>query len=215
MQINIIQTGEDSWTAVQGRVPWTAKRLNKSIRKELNPEYSLEGLTLNLKPQYFGHLMQRVASLEKTLMLGKTWRQQEKRTTEDAMAGWHRQLNGHEFQQIFLVAQMVKNLPAIQETWVKKIPWSRRSPGERNGRPLQYSSLGSPMNRGAWRAAAHEAAKNPTQLRLSQTLGDSEGQCSPECRSPWGLQGSNTTEWLNSNTITILICLFPVVLFLL
>ena len=215
MQINIIQTGEDSWTAVQGRVPWTAKRLNKSIRKELNPEYSLEGLTLNLKPQYFGHLMQRVASLEKTLMLGKTWRQQEKRTTEDAMAGWHRQLNGHEFQQTTLVAQMVKNLPAIQETWVKKIPWSRRSPGERNGRPLQYSSLGSPMNRGAWRAAAHEVAKNPTQLRLSQTLGDSEGQCSLECRSPWGLQGSNTTEWLNSNTITIPICLFPVVLFLL
>ena len=215
MQINIIQTGEDSWTAVQGRVPWTAKRLNKSIRKELNPEYSLEGLTLNLKPQYFGHLMQRVASLEKTLMLGKTWRQQEKRTTEDAMAGWHRQLNGHEFQQTSLVAQMVKNLPAIQETWVKKIPWSRRSPGERNGRPLQYSSLGSPMNRGAWRAAAHEVAKNPTQLRLSQTLGDSEGQCSPESRSPRGLQGSNTTEWLNSNTITIPICLFPVVLFLL
>ena len=53
------------------RVPWTARRSNKSILKEINPEYSLEGLMLNLKPQYFGHLMLRVDSLEKTLMLGK------------------------------------------------------------------------------------------------------------------------------------------------
>ena len=52
------------------RVPWTARRSNKSILKEINPEYSLEGLMLKL--QYFGHLMQRVDSLEKTLMLGKT-----------------------------------------------------------------------------------------------------------------------------------------------
>ena len=52
------------------RVPWTARRLNQSILKEINPEYSLEGLMLKL--QYFGHLMQRADSLEKTLMLGKT-----------------------------------------------------------------------------------------------------------------------------------------------
>ena len=53
------------------RVPWTARRSNKSILKEINPEYSLEGLMLKLKLQYFGHLMQRANSLEKTLMLGK------------------------------------------------------------------------------------------------------------------------------------------------
>ena len=53
------------------RVPWTARRSNKSILKEINPEYSLEGLMLQLKPQYFGHLMRRTGSLEKTLMLGK------------------------------------------------------------------------------------------------------------------------------------------------
>ena len=53
------------------RVPWTAKRSNKSILKEICPEYSWEGLILKLKLQYFGHLMQRTASLEKTLMLGK------------------------------------------------------------------------------------------------------------------------------------------------
>ena len=53
------------------RVPWTARRSNQSILKEINPEYSLEGLMLTLKLQYFGHLMQRIDSLEKTLMLGK------------------------------------------------------------------------------------------------------------------------------------------------
>ena len=53
------------------RVPWTARRSNQSILKEINPEYSLEGLIVKLKLQYFGHLMQRADSLEKTLMLGK------------------------------------------------------------------------------------------------------------------------------------------------
>ena len=53
------------------RVPWTARRSNQSILKEIYPEYSLEGLILKLKLQYFGHLMQRVNGLEKTLMLGK------------------------------------------------------------------------------------------------------------------------------------------------
>ena len=52
-------------------VPWTARRSNQSILKEINPEYSLEGLMLKLKLQYFGHLIQRPDSLEKTLMLGK------------------------------------------------------------------------------------------------------------------------------------------------
>ena len=52
------------------RIPWTARRSNQSILKEISPEYSLEGLMLKLKFQYFGHLMQRADSLEKTLMLG-------------------------------------------------------------------------------------------------------------------------------------------------
>ena len=54
------------------RVPWTARRANQSILKEINPEYSLEGLMVKLKLQYFGHLMQRADSLKKTLILGKT-----------------------------------------------------------------------------------------------------------------------------------------------
>ena len=53
-------------------VPWTARRANQSVLKEINPKYSLEGLVLKLKLQYFGHLMQKANSLEKTLMLGKT-----------------------------------------------------------------------------------------------------------------------------------------------
>ena len=70
------------------RVPWTARRSNQSILKEINPEYSLEGLMLKLKVQYFGHLMGTADSLEKTLILGKTG-QEEKGTTEDEMVGWH------------------------------------------------------------------------------------------------------------------------------
>ena len=78
------------------RVPWTARRSNQSILKEISPGCSLEGLMLKLKLQYFGHLMQRVDSLEKTLMLGRDWGQEEKGTTEDEMAGWHHRLDGQE-----------------------------------------------------------------------------------------------------------------------
>ena len=78
-------------------IPWTARRSNQSILKKISPGISLEGMMLKLKLQYFGHLMRRVDSLEKTLMLGgiggrtilppDNWRQ--KGTTEDEMAGWH------------------------------------------------------------------------------------------------------------------------------
>ena len=78
------------------RVPWTARRSKQSILREINPEYSLEGLMLKLKLQYFGHLMQTAVSLEKSLMLGKTEKQKEKRASEDEMAGWHHRCNGHE-----------------------------------------------------------------------------------------------------------------------
>ena len=69
------------------RVPWSARRSNQSILREISPEYSLEGLKLKL--QYFGHLMQTTDSIEKTLMLGKIEGQEEKGTTEDEMVGWH------------------------------------------------------------------------------------------------------------------------------
>ena len=69
------------------------------ILKEINPEYSLEGLTLKLKLQLFGHLMRRTDSLEKTLMLGKIENKRRKGRTQDEMVGWHHQLNGQEFDQ--------------------------------------------------------------------------------------------------------------------
>ena len=99
-------------------------RSNESILKEINPEYSLEGLMLKLKLQYFGHPLQRGRRIGKDRDVGKDCRQEEKGMTEDEMAGWHHQLNGHEF---------------------------------------------------------------------AQTLGDSEGQGSLVCCSPWGCKKSDTT----------------------
>ena len=78
------------------RAPWAARRSNQSILKEISPGCSLERLTLKLKLQYFGHLMQRVDSLEKTAA-GRDCGQEEKGMTEDEMAGWHHRLDGHEF----------------------------------------------------------------------------------------------------------------------
>ena len=71
------------------RIPWTARRSNQSILKEISPEYSLEGLMLKLKLQYFGHLMQRTDLLAKDPDAGKDLRQEEKGTTENEMVGWH------------------------------------------------------------------------------------------------------------------------------
>ena len=71
------------------RVPWTARRSNQSILKEISPGISLEGMMLMLKLQYFGHLMRKVDSLENPTDSGRDWGQEEKGTTEDEMAGWH------------------------------------------------------------------------------------------------------------------------------
>ena len=78
------------------RVPWTERRSSQSIVKEISPGISLEGMMLKLKLQYFGYLMQRVDSLEKTLIMGGIGGQEEKGTTEDEMAGWHHGLDGRE-----------------------------------------------------------------------------------------------------------------------
>ena len=81
------------------RVPWTARRSNQSILKETNPEYSVKGLMLKLKLQYFGHVMQILfhrCLIGKDSDAGKDWRQKEKREAEDEMAGWHHGLDGCE-----------------------------------------------------------------------------------------------------------------------
>ena len=100
------------------RVPWTARRSNQSILKETSPGCSLEGLMLRLKLQYFGHLMRRVDSLEKT-DAGRDWGQEEKGTTEDETAGWHHQLNGHEFEWTLGVGDRQGGLASC-DSWGRK-----------------------------------------------------------------------------------------------
>ena len=107
------------------RVPWTASRSNQSILKEISPEYSLEGLILKLKRQYFGHLMQRADSFEKTLILGK-------------IEG--RRKRGR---------QRVRWLDSITDS--KDMNLGELSCiGEGNGNPPEDSCLENPMDGGAW-----------------------------------------------------------------
>ena len=82
------------------RVPWTARRSNQSILKEISPKYLLEGLMLKLKLQFFGHVMQRIDSLEKTQMLGKIkgGRRRGQQRMNHEMVGWYHQHDGHEFE---------------------------------------------------------------------------------------------------------------------
>ena len=93
------------------RVPWTARKSNQCILKEISPEYSLEELTLKLKLQYFGHLIQR-----KDPDAGTDGRKEETGTTEDDMVGWHHQLSGHEFEQALGIGDG-------QGSWVCCSPW--------------------------------------------------------------------------------------------
>ena len=79
--------------------PLDCKEVHPVIPKEINSEYSLEGLMLTLNLQYFGHLMCRANSLEKTLMVGRLRAGREAGVTEDEMIGWHHQLDGHWFEQ--------------------------------------------------------------------------------------------------------------------
>ena len=112
----VVMYGCDSWTIKKAecqridafelwcwrrllRVPWTARRSNQSILKENNHEYSLEGLMLKLKLQFFGHLIAKNRFTGEDTDDGKDWGQEGKKVTEDKMTGWHHWLNGHEFEQ--------------------------------------------------------------------------------------------------------------------
>ena len=114
MSFPVVMYGCDSWTVKNAecqridafemwcwrrllRVPWTTRRSNQSILKEISPGWSLEGMMLKLKLQYFGHLMRKVDLLGKT-DAERDCGQEEKGMTEDEMAGWHHQLDGHEFE---------------------------------------------------------------------------------------------------------------------
>ena len=150
------------------RVPWTARRSNQSILKEVSPEYSLEGLMLKLKLQHFGHLMQRTDSLEKTLMLGKI---EDRRRRGQQRMRW---LDGitdtmdMEFEQTLEVGDEQGSLVCCS-------PWGRKESdtterlhfhfslsciGEGNGNPLQRSFLENPADGGAWSMGLHRVRHN-------------------------------------------------------
>ena len=133
---SVVMYGYESWTIKKAerqridafelwcwrrllRVPWTARRSNQSILKEISPEYSLEGLMLKL--QYFGHLKKRADSLEKTLMLGKIEGRrrgrQRMRWLDGIITSMDMSLSKlQEIVRACLIAQLVKNLPTMQET---------------------------------------------------------------------------------------------------
>jgi len=101
------------------RVPWAARRSNQLILKEISPEYSLEGLMLKLKLQYFGHLIVKSWLIGKDPDAGKDWRQEEKGMTEDEMVGWHHWLDEHEFDQAPGVGDGQRSMACCS-------PWGRR-----------------------------------------------------------------------------------------
>ena len=116
------------------RVPWTARRSNQSILKEISPEWSLKGLMLKLKLQYFGHLMWITDSLEKTLMLGKI-EGKRRAATEDETVRQHHQLNGHEFEQTPRDSEVQRSLACCSPwghdwlTGLTEVGMKARTPG--------------------------------------------------------------------------------------
>ena len=112
------------------RVPWTSRRSNQSILKEISPEYSLEGLMMKLKLHYFGHLMQSAASLEKTLMLGKIEGRRRRGWQRMRWLDLHHRVDGHEFEQALGVGDGQGSLACcsswdhrVGPDWVTELNW--------------------------------------------------------------------------------------------
>ena len=140
------------------RVPWTARRSNQSILKEISPGCSLEGMILKLKLQYFGHLMPRVDSLEKTLMLGGIGGRR-RRGWQDEMAGWHHWLMDimtHDIMDVSLseLRKLVMDREAKSQTWLRdwtELNWWRdQTFWKYNINFFSYSNYLDPLNNIDW-----------------------------------------------------------------
>ena len=102
------------------RFHWTARKSKQSILKEINPEYSLEGLMLKMNLPYFGHLRQTANSLEKNLDAGWDWGKEKKGLTENEMIGWHHWFSGYEFEQTLGNSEGQRNLVCFS-SWVHRV----------------------------------------------------------------------------------------------
>ena len=152
------------WTVVLEKTlesPLDCKEIQPVHSEGDQPRISLEGMMLKLKLQYFGHLMQRVDSLEKDSDAGRDWGQEEKGMTEDGMAGWHHCLDGRESQWTPGAGDGQGGL-ACCDSWghkeldtTERLIWSDL---------IQYSCLGNTMSRGTWLAIVHGVTKSWIQL---------------------------------------------------
>ena len=209
------------------RVPWTARKSNQSILKEISPGVSLEGMMLKLKLQYFGHLMWKVDSLEKT-DAGRDWGQEEMGLTEDEMAGWHHWLDGRESEWTpgswwwtgrpvvlrFMVSEKVGHDCETELNWTKgDQPWVFFGRNDAKSEtpilwPPHVVSLlirkdsddgrdWGPEEKGTTEDEMARWHHRLNGCQFEWTPGHGDGQGGLGCCDSWGFKYSDTTERLN------------------